>query len=269
MLLMPAQRTPTRPRLVCPLLPNKLLQFFDEETEPVASPSVVCLTQRVYKESGTGILNGVPRPTTPGTRTVYAQGLVSGSSPMFDREEKNKSCFSENELEEDTRRLICDFMEKYTDFSPSWTPKDKRLSTMKRVVDGLVVKHKIAYNGMITKLSLDERGNDMSIISGVARDLFSDGKTNWGRIASLLTFGVVVCQHLKDMGQKERVNLVAEEISSYLLSEQRTWLIDNNAWDGFEEFFHVVDPESAVRNALMTFVGIAGIGAGLALLIKS
>ncbi|KAJ8335226.1 hypothetical protein SKAU_G00408650 [Synaphobranchus kaupii] len=38
--------------------------------------------------------------------------------------------------------------------------------------------------------------------------------------------------------------------------------------DGFVEFFHVEDPESVVRNALMAFAGVAGIGAGLAFLIR-
>lgn len=37
---------------------------------------------------------------------------------------------------------------------------------------------------------------------------------------------------------------------------------------GFVEFFRVEDVESVVRNALMAVVGCAGIGAGLALLIR-
>lgn len=38
--------------------------------------------------------------------------------------------------------------------------------------------------------------------------------------------------------------------------------------DGFVEFFQVADPESTVRNTLMAFAGVAGIGATLALLIR-
>lgn len=38
--------------------------------------------------------------------------------------------------------------------------------------------------------------------------------------------------------------------------------------DGFVAFFQVPDTESSVRNALMAFVGVAGIGATLALMIR-
>lgn len=38
--------------------------------------------------------------------------------------------------------------------------------------------------------------------------------------------------------------------------------------DGFVEFFREADPESSVRNTLMTVVGVAGIGATLAMLIR-
>lgn len=38
--------------------------------------------------------------------------------------------------------------------------------------------------------------------------------------------------------------------------------------DGFVEFFQEADTESLVRNTLMTVVGVAGIGATLAMLIR-
>uniref|UniRef100_A0A3Q0RA11 MCL1 apoptosis regulator, BCL2 family member b n=1 Tax=Amphilophus citrinellus TaxID=61819 RepID=A0A3Q0RA11_AMPCI len=123
-------------------------------------------------------------------------------------------------------------------------------------------------SGMVNKLSLDERGEDVTFVSAVAKSLFADKTTNWGRIASLMAFGAVVCQRLKEKGRDNCVELVSQEISTYLLSDQRDWLVKNNAWDGFVEFFRVADPESTVRNTLMAFAGFAGIGATLALLIR-
>lgn len=87
---------------------------------------------------------------------------------------------------------------------------------------------------MINKLSLDERGDDTSFVSSVAKSLFADGTTNWGRIASLVAFGAVVSQHLKDKGRENCVDLVGEEISSYLLSAQRDWLVKNNSWVSYD-----------------------------------
>lgn len=86
------------------------------------------------------------------------------------------------------------------------------------------------FAGMISKLQLDQRGDDMSFISEVAEQMFSDGTTNWGRIASLLAFGAAVTRHQKQNGKVECVEAVAQEMSSYLLREKKEWLIKNNAW---------------------------------------
>lgn len=171
-------------------------------------------------------------------------------------------------LENDTRQLLHRFLTDYTGLtSPQWN-ESKALKTMKRVVDGVLDKHRYAYNGMLNRLSLDDRGDDASFVSAVAKSLFADGTTNWGRVVSLVAFGAVVSQYLKEKGRVNCVDLVGQEISSYLLSDQRDWMVKNNSWDGFVEFFRVSDPESTVRNTLMAVAGVAGIGATLALLIR-
>lgn len=70
----------------------------------------------------------------------------------------------------------------------------------------------------------------MSFIGDVATQIFSDGTTNWGRIASLLALGASVARHQKQKGKEECVEMVAQEISTFLLKEQHDWLIKNNAW---------------------------------------
>lgn len=151
---------------------------------------------------------------------------------------------------------------------------------------------------MVNKLSMENR-EDVRFVGLVAKSMFEDGATNWGRVASLVTFGAVVAQYMQERGRRECVEQVAQEISSYLLTDQRDWLVKNKAWvssrrreggtgecgitagvltltsplppllqDGFAEFFQVSDAESTVRHVLMAVAGVAGIGAGLALLIR-
>lgn len=84
--------------------------------------------------------------------------------------------------------------------------------------------------GMIGKLSLNQQSDDMTVIKTVAEKIFSDGTTNWGRIASLVAFGAEVCKYLKETGREHCVKAVGKQISSYLLSEQRQWLLNNKAW---------------------------------------
>lgn len=199
---------------------------------------------------------------------------IDGSLPctpdnQTDSETEVSSCPSAYEaLDVDTRQLISRFLREYTGLSkPGWK-ESSALSTMKRVVGDVLAKHRYAYNGMINKLSLEDRGHDASFVSAVAKSLFADGTTNWGRIASLMAFGAAVSQNLKESGRGDCVELVADGISSYLLTDQRDWLVKNNSWDGFVDFFRVADPESTVRTTLMAFAGFAGIGATLALLIR-
>ncbi|KAI4893291.1 hypothetical protein NFI96_019697 [Prochilodus magdalenae] len=190
------------------------------------------------------------------------------TSPESDCEEDISHMKEYETLDKDTCDIISDFLQNFTGLSLSYGRHSSVVQTMRRVVDGLVVKHELAYKGMLTKLALEDRGDDMAVIGSVAKQLFSDGITNWGRIASLVAFGAVVCQHQNKMGKGHCVSLVGQEISSYLLSNQRDWILKNKAWDGFVEFFHVPDPESKMRNALMALITAAGVGAGLVLLAR-
>ncbi|MBN3300015.1 induced myeloid leukemia cell differentiation protein Mcl-1b [Amia ocellicauda] len=193
-------------------------------------------------------------PDTPTTDCGNMNGFTAESSGQLDRE---------------TRELIHGFLGMYCGLSRSCgRGRNKALATLTRVVESVIEKHQYAYNGMIAKVELNQKGEDMSFMRVVATNIFSDGKTNWGRIASLIAFGAVVSKHLQADGREQCVEAVAEEISSYLLADQREWLLNNKSWEGFVEFFHVEDPESTIRTALMAFAGVAGIGASLAYLIR-
>jgi len=173
------------------------------------------------------------------------------------------------ELDMATRNLIGVFLQSHTGLKHPRCSQPKALATMERVVNSLVIKHAIAYKGMVKRLDLDERGEDMSVLTDVATETFSDGKINWGRIASLLGFSAVLCDHLKTRQLEHCIEEVATLISSYLLTHQRDWLINNKEWDGFVEFFHEEeDSESVVRGALVTLLGAVGLGAGLLCLVR-
>ncbi|XP_037111210.1 induced myeloid leukemia cell differentiation protein Mcl-1 homolog [Syngnathus acus] len=171
-------------------------------------------------------------------------------------------------LDTDTRRLIGRFLSDFTGLStPAWN-QSKVQCTMKKVVTGVVDKYRIQYNVIINMLSLDQRGRDMSFIGEVARNQFADGITNWGRIASLLAFCTLVSEALKARQQECCVDLVAQEVSNFLLSHQRTWLVQHNAWDGFVEFFKEEDLESTMKKCILAFVAVAGVTAGIIHLLR-
>ncbi|XP_035854734.1 induced myeloid leukemia cell differentiation protein Mcl-1 homolog [Sander lucioperca] len=108
----------------------------------------------------------------------------------------------------------------------------------------------------------------MGFVSQIAMNMFNDGTMNWGRIASLIAFGAALCQRFNEIGKEDCVARVGEEISLYLLTVHTDWLVRNDSWNGFVEFFRVPDQESTLTNILLTAAGFAGIGAALTLLIN-
>lgn len=101
---------------------------------------------------------------------------------------------------------------------------------------------------MVKRLCLEDQGDSMEFISSVAQSMFSDGITNWGRVASLVAFGAVVCERLKEMGRGRCVENVAERISSYLCTDQRQWLLSNKAWVSLRPHIGVTPAGSAHRH---------------------
>ncbi|XP_077101793.1 induced myeloid leukemia cell differentiation protein Mcl-1a [Siphateles boraxobius] len=172
------------------------------------------------------------------------------------------------ELDRDTRQLLLVFYRTHTGMCSPEQNHNSALPTMRRVVGEILEKHQIVYKGMLQRLHMDSQPDSMDFIGSIAKNMFSDGGTNWGRITSLVAFGAVVCSRLKECQREECVEAVAQQISSYLISEQHHWLQKNNGWEGFVQFFREEDVESLVRSALMAVVGCAGIGAGLAFLMR-
>uniref|UniRef100_A0A8C7UTW0 Bcl-2 Bcl-2 homology region 1-3 domain-containing protein n=1 Tax=Oncorhynchus mykiss TaxID=8022 RepID=A0A8C7UTW0_ONCMY len=121
--------------------------------------------------------------------------------------------------------------------------------------------------GMINTLYVDDRGDNVKFLSAVAHSIFEDGTVNWGRVASLTSFGAAVCRYLRGKGRDNCVDLVGEEISEYLVTHHKDWLVKHNSWTGFVEFFPVAEPESRCRNIIMTIFGLAGIGATMTFLV--
>ncbi|XP_004461657.1 induced myeloid leukemia cell differentiation protein Mcl-1 [Dasypus novemcinctus] len=147
------------------------------------------------------------------------------------------------------------------------TTNRKALETLRRVGGGVQRNHETAFQGMLRKLDIKNE-DDVKSLSRVMVHVFSDGITNWGRIVTLISFGAFVAKHLKSINQESCIEPLAESITDILVRTKRDWLVKQRGWDGFVEFFHVDDLEGGIRNVLLAFAGVAGVGAGLAYLIR-
>ncbi|NWV91063.1 MCL1 protein, partial [Machaerirhynchus nigripectus] len=144
---------------------------------------------------------------------------------------------------------------------------EKALETLRRVGDGVMRKHELAFQGMLRKLEIQQEEDLQSVVE-VAAHLFSDGVTNWGRVVTLISFGAFVAKHLKSIKQEQSISSLAGIITDALVSSKREWLESQGGWEGFVDFFRVEDLEGSIRNVLMAFAGVAGLGASLAYMIR-
>ncbi|XP_042694423.1 induced myeloid leukemia cell differentiation protein Mcl-1 [Centrocercus urophasianus] len=144
---------------------------------------------------------------------------------------------------------------------------EKALETLRRVGDGVMQKHELAFQGMLRKLEI-KKEEDLQAVCEVAAHVFSDGVTNWGRVVTLISFGAFVAKHLKSINQEKCISSLAGIITDALVSSKREWLMSQGGWEGFVDFFRVEDLESSIRNVLMAFAGVAGLGASLAYMIR-
>ncbi|NWI07698.1 MCL1 protein, partial [Tichodroma muraria] len=137
---------------------------------------------------------------------------------------------------------------------------EKALETLRRVGDGILP-------GMLRKLEIQQEEDLQSVVE-VAAHVFSDGVTNWGRVVTLIAFGAFVAKHLKSIKQEQSISSLAGIITDALVSSKREWLESQGGWEGFVDFFRVEDLEGSIRNVLMAFAGVAGLGASLAYMIR-
>ncbi|KAM6039411.1 induced myeloid leukemia cell differentiation protein Mcl-1 [Chlamydotis macqueenii] len=144
---------------------------------------------------------------------------------------------------------------------------EKALETLRRVGNGVMQKHELAFQGMLRKLEI-QKEEDLQSVREVAAHVFSDGVTNWGRVVTLISFGAFVAKHLKSINQEQCISSLAGIITDALVSSKREWLVSQGGWEGFVNFFQVEDLEGSIRNILMAFAGVAGLGASLAYMIR-
>ncbi|XP_044857379.1 induced myeloid leukemia cell differentiation protein Mcl-1-like [Mauremys mutica] len=144
---------------------------------------------------------------------------------------------------------------------------EKALETLRRVGDGVIEKHQIAFQGMLQKLDIKNE-DDLKSVTAVATHVFSDGVTNWGRIVTLISFGAFVAKHLKSINQENCINTLAGIITDVLVRGKRDWLVNQRGWEGFVELFRVEDLEGSISNVLVAFAAFAGLGASLAYMMR-
>lgn len=127
---------------------------------PMHSSPQIAMGSSIDSHNGNVDLNDTPkRPNMLGvnqtkdyvakTHLVDSDDLDGGSLPCTPELQLDSEISSAGDevLESDTRQLISRFMADYTGLTKARWNESRELSTMKTVVEGLLEKHRYAYNG--------------------------------------------------------------------------------------------------------------------------
>lgn len=72
---------------------------------------------------------------------------------------------------------------------------------------------------------------EASVITSVAREIYSDGILNWGRLVSLVAFGAALLRLSKASHRAlDRAREIGVSIAAYMTSNHMDWFMDNGGW---------------------------------------
>uniref|UniRef100_A0AAZ1XFA2 Bcl-2 Bcl-2 homology region 1-3 domain-containing protein n=1 Tax=Oreochromis aureus TaxID=47969 RepID=A0AAZ1XFA2_OREAU len=69
---------------------------------------------------------------------------------------------------------------------------------------------------------------EAAVVADVAREIYSDGLLNWGRLVSLVAFGAALLGVSK--ASPERARNIGVTIAAYMTDTHMDWFVDNGGW---------------------------------------
>ncbi|XP_032829936.1 anti-apoptotic protein NR13-like [Petromyzon marinus] len=207
---------------------------------------------------------GAPPPTTPATS---ADSVSHSAADIQATRSGGSRPYNDDALTVETANFITGYMAHLT--PTEQPPHQQQLSSaselLKSMGDSLLEQHRAAISGMVSRVEAQTDPEELrGSALGVAREMFSDGHMNWGRVVALVVFCALLVKRLKASGRLSdaEARAVADEVAAFLVSSRKAWFVQQGGWNGFVREFERETPDSALKNTLMA---VAGFGAMTAL----
>lgn len=79
--------------------------------------------------------------------------------------------------------------------------------------------------------ALKHNSAEASVVNSVAREIYSDGLLNWGRLVSLVAFGAALLGVSKaSRPEPDWVREIGFSIAAYMTDNHMDWFVDNGGW---------------------------------------
>lgn len=132
---------------------------------------------------------------------------------------------------------------------------------MRGLGDELESRFSESINEMVSRLQLTPE-NGQEKMTTVMDEIFADGVA-WGRLAALVEFAGKLSVCCVQQSRPQLVRSIVDWVSNYVDTRLRTWIVENNGWEGFVAFYEDSgdhSPESWSSLKKMFTVGAAAVG---------
>ncbi|WP_395241589.1 Bcl-2 family protein [Salmonella sp. s51933] len=131
-------------------------------------------------------------------------------------------------------------------------PANPTAKTLRKLSDDIENRNPLLLEQLCTKLNFSTE-TGYSSFSEIAKEVFSDGIINWGRIAVLFAFGAKLGKHCKENNMTEQLDNIPEWIGRFVMGHS-DWIERQGGWSNFNTRFQELGENNSSwwKSALIT-----------------
>ena len=114
------------------------------------------------------------------------------------------------------------------------SPVNATAKTLRKLSDDIEERNPHLFTQMCSKLNLSKH-NVFSSFCNVAKEMFSDGIINWGRIATLFAFACQVAKHCLEHNIGDQVNHITDWTATFV--GEMGWIEQQGGWSAINNHF--------------------------------
>ncbi|KAL8602882.1 hypothetical protein ACOMHN_026842 [Nucella lapillus] len=128
---------------------------------------------------------------------------------------------------------------------------------MRGLGDELEDRFSESINDMVSRLQFTPE-NGQEKLTTVMDEIFADGVA-WGRLAALVEFAGKLSVQCCQQSRPQLVHSIVDWVSNYVDTRLRSWIVENNGWEGFVRFYE--DPNNQLNESWSSLKKLFTVGA--------
>lgn len=108
-------------------------------------------------------------------------------------------------------------------------PANATAKTLRKLSDDIEIRNPDLLEQLCSKLRFSNE-TGYSSFSEIAKEVFSDGTINWGRIAVLFAFGARLGKYCCDKNMSEQLDNIPEWVGKFVLTDLSDWIENQGGW---------------------------------------